>query len=199
MFGTIWDIEIEYGDHPLATELSSHVNSPVAGKHSPIIHTSGLQAEVAAYSPDLPSRKIDIVDVAWAYNDPFLQRTYLLVAHNALYIPAMEHSSIAPVILREAGLSVNEDAKGSLDTPTVEHHRHIYDDDEKMRIHLQLKSIFLYLNMRKLTIKEMENQEEHEVVFLTQDSATWNPHSEHFVEEEVVMLDSDGDIIANER
>ena len=81
---------------------------PVAGKHLTIICTSGFQAEVADYSLDLPSLKIDIVDVAWAYDDPFSQKTYLPVACNALYIPAMGHNLIASMILREAGLSVNE-------------------------------------------------------------------------------------------
>jgi hypothetical protein len=34
---------------------------------------------------------------------------------------------------------------------------------------------------------------------VTPDSATWNPHSDHYEMEEAAMLDSDGDIIANER
>ena len=44
----------------------------------------------------------------------------------------------------------------------------------------------------------MENWEEHDVIFVTPDSATWNPHSEHFEVEEAVMLDSDGGIISKE-
>ena len=78
MFATIGGVEVGYGDHPSTTELDSHVNMPVAGKHSTTICTSGLQAEVAAYLPDLPSRKIDIVDMACAYDDPFSQKTCLL-------------------------------------------------------------------------------------------------------------------------
>ena len=120
------------------------------------------------------------------------------MARNALYIPAMGHNLTSPIILQEAGLSVNEDAKRSTDTPTVKDHS-IYDDDSKSRIHLQLKGIFSYLNMRKLTIKEMKNWEEYGVIFLTPDSTTWNPHSEHSVAEEAALLDSDGGIIANER
>ena len=74
MFATIGGVEMWYSDHPLTTELDSHSHAsmPVAGKHLTIICTSGFQAEVADYSLDLPSRKIDIVDVAWAYDDPFL-------------------------------------------------------------------------------------------------------------------------------
>ena len=187
-----------HGDHLSTTELDSHANMPVAGKHSTIICTSGLQAEVAAYSPDLPSRKIDVVDVAWAYDDPFTLKTYLLVARNALFIPAMDHNLIAPMILREAGLTVNEVAKRSAEIPSVEHHS-IFDEESKLRIHLQLKGIFSCFETRALTMDEMENWEDHEVIFLTPDSATWNPHSDHFEMEEAAMLDSDGDIIARER
>ena len=64
---------------------------------------------------------------------------------------------------------------------------------------MQLKVIFLYFNTRKLTTTELENWKDHEVIFLTPDLATWNPHSEHFETEKAAMLDSDGDIIANER
>ena len=72
---------------------------------------------------------------------------------------------------------MNEDAKCSAETPSVEHHS-IYDDESKLRIHLQLKGIFSYFDTRALTKKEMENWEDHDVIFLTPDSATWNPHSD---------------------
>ena len=45
----------------------------------------------------------------------------------------------------------------------------------------------------------MENREDHEVILLTPDSATWNPLSEQFETEEAAVLDSDGDIIVNKR
>ena len=124
------------GCHPgnMVEDLAGRKNGlsleplPVASRHATIVCTSGLQAEVADYSPDLPSQKIDIVDVAWAYDDPFSQKTYLFVACNALYIPAMGHNLIASMILQEAGLSGNEEVKHGVDAPTVNNHS-IYDDD----------------------------------------------------------------------
>ena len=100
------------------------------------------------------------MNVAWVYDDRFVHKTYLLVACNALSILSMGHNLIAPIILREAGLSVNKEVKCSRDTPTVKHHS-IYDDNSKLRIRLQLKGVFSYFNMRRLTIKEVENWEEH--------------------------------------
>ncbi len=90
------------------------------------------------------------------YDDPLALKTYLLVARNALFIPSMDHNLIAPIIMREAGLKVNEEAKRSADVPTIEHHS-IYDDESDLRIHLQLKGIFSYFQTRKLTNVEMEN------------------------------------------
>ena len=185
------------GDQFLTTELDSHANVPVAGRHSTIICKSGLQASVSGYSPDLPSQMIDIVDVAWAFDDPFTHKTYILVARNALHIPSMDHNLIAPMIMREAGLIVDEQAKRSAECPSVEHHS-IYDADTQLRIHLQLKGIFSHFQTRELTIEEMEHWADHEVIFLTPDSATWDPHSEHYEVEEALMLDSGGDIIARE-
>ena len=86
------------------------------------------------------------------------------MARNALYIPEMGHNLIAPMILREAGFSVNEEVTHSADAPTVDHHS-IYDDGSKLRIHLQLKGIFSYFNTQKLTITEMEKWEDHKVIF----------------------------------
>ena len=55
MIANIGGISVRYGDHKSTTELDSHANMPVAGAHSTIISQTGLHAEVATYSPDLPS------------------------------------------------------------------------------------------------------------------------------------------------
>ena len=87
MMALIGGVNVSDGDHESTTELDSHANMPVAGAHSTIISQTGLYADVAAYSPDLPSRKIKIFDVALAYDDPYTSKTYLLVMRNALHIP----------------------------------------------------------------------------------------------------------------
>ena len=78
-----------------------------------------FKAAVSGYSHDLPSQMIDVVDVAWAFDNPFSHKTYILVAQNAMYIPSMGHNLIAPIIMHEAGLEVNEQAKCSAVDPLI--------------------------------------------------------------------------------
>ena len=67
-----------YGDMS-ATELDSHANMAVAGRDCTIIATSGQYATVTPFSDELPVMEdIEIGDVAMAYDDPILLRTYLV-------------------------------------------------------------------------------------------------------------------------
>ena len=66
---------------------------------------------------DLPSRKIEIVDVALTYDDPYTSKTYLLVMRIALYIHQIDHNLITPFILQEAGFKVNGEANCMLTNP----------------------------------------------------------------------------------
>ena len=193
MIPNIGGVNVSHSDHKSATELDSHTNMPVAGAHSTIISRTGLYAEVAAYSPNFPHWKIDTVDMALAYDDPYSLVTCLLAMKNTLHIPQIYHNLITPFILWEADLKVSGEANIHADNPTIDHHA-IYDYETKLRIDLQLKGIFSHFPTRELSSQECENWEDCEVIFLTPDSATWNPNWEHFAQEKDGMLDADGDI-----
>ena len=60
------------------TELDSHANMAVAGGDCTIIACSGRFATVTPFSSELPTLdKVEIGDVAFAYDDPYSQRTYI--------------------------------------------------------------------------------------------------------------------------
>ena len=44
------------------TELDSHANIPVVGKHTYVIADTGRSATVSAYNPDYPPKSLSIVD-----------------------------------------------------------------------------------------------------------------------------------------
>ena len=139
--------------------------------------------------------KVDIVDVAMAYDDPITTRTFILIMRNALYIPSMGHNLIPPFIMREASLYVDETPKFQLaDRASIDNHC-VYDPESGLRIHLQLNGIFSYFSTRPLTVDEQMHWEDYDVVFLTPDGAMWDPHSLHFAEEEAAMVDADGAIV----
>ena len=139
--------------------------------------------------------KVEIVDVAMAFDDPITTRTFILVMRNALYIPSMGHNLIPPFIMREASLYVDETPKFQLaDRASIDNHC-VYDPESGLRIHLQLNGIFSYFSTRPLTVDEQMHWEDYDVVFLTPDGAMWDPHSLHYAEEEAAMVDADGAIV----
>jgi hypothetical protein len=81
---------------------------------------SGTTATVRVFSPDMDAIETSIVNCAFRYDCTYTNKTYILVAHNALYVPTMDHNLIPPFILREAGLIVNETPMDAGFTPHLE-------------------------------------------------------------------------------
>ena len=92
-----------------SSELDSHENMVVLGQHCYIISSSGIHAEVNAFSREVGRMKsVLIFDVAIVYNFPYSMKTYLLIVRNALYVQSMMNNLIQPFIMREAGLELRE-------------------------------------------------------------------------------------------
>ena len=177
------------------TELDSHANMAVAGRDCTIIAKSGHYATVTPFSSDLPvMERVEIGDVAIAYDDPFSGETFLLVLRNALLIPSMDHNLLPPFLVREASLFLDETPKFQSTALSMENHT-IHDEKTGLRIHLQLNGTFSYFESRSLTGEEMETWENYPVVYLTPDSDQWDPHAASFADAEAAMLDSNGEIV----
>ena len=82
------------------TELDSHANMIVIGKHSFIFDSvHGRNCDVQPFDPSIGTAKqVPIVDAAIAYDCPHTHKTYLLLTRNALYVPTLEHNLIPPFI-----------------------------------------------------------------------------------------------------
>ena len=65
---------------------------------------------------------VPIIDVAVAYDCPFTNVTFILIARNVPYVPSMMHNFIPPFILREAGIEANDTAKIHVTDPKIEDH-----------------------------------------------------------------------------
>ena len=110
------------------TELDSHANMAVAGEGCTIIANSGQYANVTPFSADLPvMEKVEIGDVAIAYNNPITLVTYLLVMRNALLIPSMTHNLLPPFLIKEASLFLDETPKFQSTGLSLDNHT-IYDE-----------------------------------------------------------------------
>ena len=73
------------GDELSRTDLDSHANMVVVGKHAAIISDAGRRAEVRPFTPDYESlSKVPIVDADVRHDCPHSRETCLLIASNAL-------------------------------------------------------------------------------------------------------------------
>ena len=81
------DTRMEETEELSRTELDSHANMPVVGRYAYIISNSGKTAEVNAFTPDVESMKIPIVDAAVQYDCPYTGKSVILVLRNALSVP----------------------------------------------------------------------------------------------------------------
>lgn len=185
-----------YGSQSV-TELDSHANMAVAGRDCTVIAKSGHYANVTPFSNDLPSlEKVEIGDVALAYDDPYTCVTSLLVLRNVLLIPSMDHNLLPPFLIREASLYLDETPKFQSNDASLDNHC-IYDEVTGLRIHLQLNGTFSYFATRALNDDEIADWENYPVIHLTPDSNSWDPHSLQFADAEAAMMDSSGEIVGS--
>ena len=124
------------------TELEYHANMVVVGIHAYILNSSGRIAQVSPFTPEYKSLKeVPIIDAAVAYDFPITDKSFILVFHNALGVPSMEHNLVPPFILRETGLEVNDTPKIQLKYPKIHDHS-IYFPSSDVGITLSLNGIF---------------------------------------------------------
>ena len=180
------------GYEPLpCTELDSHANMVVLGRNSFIFESTGKTCNVKPFSEEIGvAEDVPIVDGAIAYDDPITGKTYILLVRNALYIQSMSHNLIPPFIMRMRGVIVNDIPKIHCKEPTVRDHAICFEDID-LRIQLRLQGIFSVFHHRAPTTDELQQCDK---VFMTPDSASWNPHCDSFSRNEESMIDYDGNI-----
>ena len=171
------------------TELDSHANMPVVGKHAYIIAKTGKKVNVSPFTPDYKPLMVPLVDAMVRYDNPYNGKSYILVLWNALYVPSMDNNLIPPFMLREMGVTMNDVPKIHKEDPTVDDHA-ITFMETGFRIPLSLWGIFSYFPTSKPTHDDLLNP--NEVYILS--PATWNPHSNAYSTNEKSMLDWEGNM-----
>ena len=171
------------------TELDSHANMPVVGKHAYIIAETGKRVDVSPFTPDYKPLTVPLVDATIKYDNPYNGKSCILVLCNALYVPSMNNNLIPPFMLREMGVAVNDIPKIHKEDPTVDDHA-ITFVETGFRIPLSLWGIFSYFPTSKTTHDDLLNP--NEVYILS--PATWNPHSHAYSTNEESMLDWEGNM-----
>ena len=172
------------------TELDTHANMPVVGRHALIVSESGMSVDVNPFTPAYPSMKAPIVHAALQYDCPYIGETYILLIQNAIYVPSMKNNLLPPFIMREAGIQVNDVPKIQVPDPSIDDHC-LYFSETDFRIPLALWGVFSYFPTTKPTLEECESNDN--VYILT--PSKWNPHSDVYAHNEESMLDWEGNMI----
>jgi hypothetical protein len=174
------------------TELDTHANMMVVGKHSFVITWTGRNATVKPVTPDYEAlTEVPIVDATILCECPYLGKEYILLLRNALHLPAMENNLIPPFVMREAGLTVNDTPTIHLREPTVNDHAILFEDSD-MKITLSLWGIFSYFPTRAPTNDQLDACDD---VYILTNNGVWNPHSDAYSRNEENMLDWEGNMV----
>ena len=186
----------DHSDGTPRTELDSHADSPVVGRHCKILEYTGRQVDVSGFSDSLGECKsIPVVNCAVAYDCTITQQTYILIINNALFMRSMEMNLIPPFIMRLNGLEVNECPKFMSNNPSIENHS-IYFPEDNIRLPLQLRGIVSYLPTRA---PDEDDMYKHLHYHLSPQRPTWDPHNTSYSSQESSMLDYNGEITSRKR
>ena len=186
------NVDINY-DTTSATELDSHADSPVVGKYAHILEYTSKNAKVSRFTSELGKPiEVPIVTAAIAYDCEYTGSTYIMVIHHALYVKSMEINLIPPIMMRIAGLYVDECPKFLSPCPTDTNHS-ITLPDADVRIPLQLNGTISYFPTRYPTSIELKENEGN-YLLLSPNLPEWNPHTEEYRDQEYAMVDYNGNI-----
>ena len=176
-----------------ATELDSHADSPVIGRNATILEVSNKTAMVSGFTTELGApMKVPIVTAAVMYDCEYSGSSYVLIVHNALHFKNMDVNLIPPIMMRIAGLEVDECPKFLARTPNESNHS-IYFPVNELRIPLCIEGLISYIPTREPTIKE-SNEKIGEYVLLAQKLPSWDPHTHEYRDQEYRMIDYNGNI-----
>ena len=177
-------------------ELDSHANMVVIGTEAFYFESGGRVCDVSPYDKSRV-RTLPIKDAALAYDCPYTGSTTILIFRNTICVPEIKYNLIPPFILREAGITVNEQAKIHCKDPSEDDHAISFKDlSSDLRIPMSLNGVFSYFKTRKPTILELN---ECDKIICTPDSVNWNPNCPSFAKNEASMVDWEGNLAPENR
>ena len=139
----------EYDGGDSRTEINSHANIVIFGKHATILAVTGNNVGVIPFIPDYQTLdKVSIVDVVVQYICQYMSKVYILVFRDALSVPSMYNNLNPPFLMRESVMGVKDTAKIHAMDPSVEDHS-IYFTNFNIPIVLFLHGVLSYLQMSK--------------------------------------------------
>eukprot|EP00978_Attheya_sp_CCMP212_P038406 scaffold190171_cov30-Attheya_sp.AAC.1 len=172
------------------TETDSHDDTSVVGKECLVFHDFERPVNVSGFDSSLGTvNDRSVVSAALAYDDATTGEVIIVVIHQAIYIPTMDHNLLCPIQLRMNEVMIDDCPKFLYLNPTDETHAIKVsgaDSEDDYLIPLSLQGVTLFFPTRKPTMQEWENCRQIE---LTSESPEWDPHDSMYADQEDALLD----------
>jgi hypothetical protein len=167
------------------TDLDSHADQCAVGRTSLIVHDYDRPTNVTGYNPTGPIAKdLRTVSAALAYDDPVTGETVILLVHQAIHIPDLEHNLLSTMQVHLIDVLVSNtprfltgnvtDLTHTLAIPTS-------DVSKPYVIPLSLNGVASTFPTRKPTKEEYESLPH---LSLTSDDLDYDPHDPSFAAQE---------------
>jgi hypothetical protein len=173
----------------IRSDIDNHSDAIVLGKHCLVLNDFDRPVEVQGYDPGGPIYTARTITGAVGYQDRVTGGIVILIFHQALHLPHLEHNLISPFPLREYGLLVHETPKFQTENPTDETHCIIVMDCElpadELIIPLEIHRINSYFPTFKPTVQQYKSCER--VFTMTAESPEWNPSDMKYAEQEAAL------------
>jgi hypothetical protein len=126
------------------------------------------------------AQSVPIVSAALALDHPYTYETFILVIHQALHFPTMEHALLNPNRRQLNDVEVN-DCPRFLSEKLTELLHLIYFPKDNVRLPLSLDGVISYLSVHKPSAEEFRNFHK---LNLTYESPIWDPYLTDFSRQE---------------
>jgi hypothetical protein len=105
-----------------SSDLDSHADACVFGKEALIFNDSDREVTESGYDPSGETKSLSTVSAALGYVIPETGKNVLLIIHQAIYLPTLDHNLLSTMKIRLHDVVVNETQKfQSLEPTSLSH------------------------------------------------------------------------------
>ena len=163
------------------TDLDSHADQCMLGYKTLVVNDFDKPINIVGYDPKGPvTASLRTITGALAYDCPETGDTSILVVHQAIHNPELEHNLLSPLQMRLNDVMVNDIPKFMTETPTERDHAIIVSDPEtndELIIPLTIRGVTSTFPTRKPTLEEYNTCPKFT---LTYDSPEYEPSDDRY-------------------
>ena len=152
------------------SDLDSHADCCVCGKEVLVLNEFDREVTVAGWDPEEETQSLSIVSAAMGYTIQENGKTVLLIAHQSIFSPSLNHNLLSTMQMRLHDVIVNETPKFQSLNPTRQSHSisvrgdHV---DDVLLIPLELHGVVSCFPTFKPSQLEFETCDRYELTYET--------------------------------